>query len=112
MKVVNLSHQTGKYNHDQNTNPPWVEKILYQNLFMTTNYYASSKMGTQKVPLTNSSYAFLATQKVQKFSVWFILCIRVYIEKRFYTRGTSRSIRIPRLAEIPTLYRNWLRSFN
>ena len=28
-------------------------------------------------------------------------------KKRFYTRGTLISIRIPRLAKIPTLYRDW-----
>ena len=38
-----------------------------------------------------------------------ILCAKL-IQKRFYTRGTLRRIRIPRLAKIPTLYRNWLRS--
>ena len=31
-------------------------------------------------------------------------------KERFYTRGTLTSIRIPRLAKIPTLYRNWLSS--
>ena len=31
------------------------------------------------------------------------------IQKSFYTRGTLRSIRIPRLTKIPTLYHNWLR---
>jgi hypothetical protein len=34
----------------------------------------------------------------------------MFKEKRFYTRGTLRSIRISRLAKIPTLYRDWLRS--
>ena len=29
--------------------------------------------------------------------------------KRFYTRGTTRSIKISRLAKIPNLYRDWLR---
>ena len=33
-------------------------------------------------------------------------------QKRFYTRETLTSIRIPRLAKIPTLYRDWLRSLN
>ena len=33
-------------------------------------------------------------------------------KKRFYTRGTLRGIRISRLAKIPTLYRDWLRSLN
>ena len=32
-------------------------------------------------------------------------------QMRFYTRETLRSIMIPRLAKIPTLYRDWLRSF-
>ena len=31
------------------------------------------------------------------------------IQKRFYTRRTLRSIRILRLAKIPTLCREWLR---
>ena len=33
-------------------------------------------------------------------------------QKRFYNRGTLRGIRISRWAKIPTLYRDWLRSFN
>ena len=33
-------------------------------------------------------------------------------QKRFYTRGTLRSIRISLLAKIPTLHRDWLRSSN
>ena len=33
-------------------------------------------------------------------------------EKRFYTRGTVRCIRIWRLAKIPTPYHDWLTSFN
>ena len=32
-------------------------------------------------------------------------------QKRFYARGTLRSIRISQWAKIPTLYRGWLRSF-
>ena len=32
----------------------------------------------------------------------------IILEKRFYNRGTLTSIRIPRLAKIPTLYRDWL----
>ena len=31
-------------------------------------------------------------------------------QKRFYTRGTFKSIRILRLAKIPPLYHDWLRS--
>ena len=34
----------------------------------------------------------------------------MYLQKRLYTRGTLRSIRIPRLAKIPTLCLDWLRS--
>ena len=35
---------------------------------------------------------------------------RVHVtQKRFYTRGTLRGIRISRLAKIPTLVRDWLR---
>ena len=33
-------------------------------------------------------------------------------QKRLYTRRTLRSIRISRLAKIPTLYCDWLRSLN
>ena len=33
-------------------------------------------------------------------------------QKRFYTRGTLRGIRISRMAKIITLYRDWLRSLN
>ena len=33
-------------------------------------------------------------------------------QKRFYTRGTLRSIRISQLTKIPTLYRDWLSSLN
>ena len=33
-------------------------------------------------------------------------------KKRFDTRGTLRGIRISRLAKIPTIYRDWLRSLN
>ena len=33
-------------------------------------------------------------------------------QKRFYTRGTIRGIRISRLAKIPPLYQDWLRSLN
>ena len=36
---------------------------------------------------------------------------KVQIKKRFYSRGTLRGIRISRLANIPTLYHNCLRSF-
>ena len=32
------------------------------------------------------------------------------IQKRFYTRGTLTSTRIPRLAFIPILYTDWMRS--
>ena len=35
-----------------------------------------------------------------------------FIQKRFFTRGTLRSIRISRLAKIPTLYHDWLRYLN
>ena len=35
---------------------------------------------------------------------------RLLPKKRFYTRGTLASIMIPRLAEILTLYRDWLGS--
>ena len=31
--------------------------------------------------------------------------------KRFYTRGALTSIRIPGLAKIPYLYRDWLRGY-
>ena len=34
----------------------------------------------------------------------------LFLQKRFYTRGTLRSIRITRLAKIATLYCEWLRS--
>ena len=37
--------------------------------------------------------------------------IKLY-EKRFYIRGTLRSIRSSPLSKIPTLYRDWLRSLN
>ena len=33
-------------------------------------------------------------------------------QKRFYTRGTLKGIRISRLAKIPNLYPDWLRSIN
>ena len=39
-----------------------------------------------------------------------ILFIVLPIQKRFYTRGTLRSIRISGLAKITTLYRDWLKS--
>ena len=32
-------------------------------------------------------------------------------QKRFYTKEKLRNIRIPRFAKIPTLYRDWPRSF-
>ena len=36
------------------------------------------------------------------------LHLNIYLEeKRFYIRGTLRSIRIPRLAKITTLFRDW-----
>ena len=35
----------------------------------------------------------------------------IHGQKRFYTRGTLRSIRITRLVTITTLYRDWLRFF-
>ena len=38
--------------------------------------------------------------------------LKVKEQKRFYSRGTLRSIRISRLAKIPTLYRDWLGSLN
>ena len=34
------------------------------------------------------------------------------MQKRFYTRGTLRGIRISQLAWIPTFYHVWLRSLN
>ena len=33
-------------------------------------------------------------------------------QKRFYTRGTLKNIRVSRSAKIPILYRDWLRSLN
>ena len=33
-------------------------------------------------------------------------------QRRFYIRGTLRSLRIVRLAKITILYRDWLRSLN
>ena len=33
----------------------------------------------------------------------------MYLQKRFYTRETLKSLMIPRLEKIPTLYLDWLR---
>ena len=35
----------------------------------------------------------------------------LFIQKRFYTRGTLTSTRVPQLAEISTLYCDWVRAF-
>ena len=44
--------------------------------------------------------------------VYFCILVRLYNEKRSYTRETLRGIRILRLAKINTLYRDLLRSLN
>ena len=41
---------------------------------------------------------------------YFCSSVEFLLKDRFYTRGTLTSIRIHRLAKIPTLYRDWLKS--
>ena len=52
-------------------------------------------------PLILHSHAIYLTQKSSHLQ---------QKQKRFYTRGTLKSIMIPRLTKIPTLYRDCLRS--